>query len=130
MDQQTYKCSNSTAGNCQNNPPAGSEFWTTLVVKALNPADMATVYGGWLSSYRYRKGYLVGFATSDAVYECTTETFCQFHPTEDSNGALGWSNTFFRVPTVTPNPPVIYYDASTPHQWLTGDKVIYNSVYY
>jgi len=76
VDQQTYKCTNGTVGVCKNSPPAGSEYWTPLIVKALNPSDMPTVYGGWLAAYRYQKGYLVGILNTNDVYECTTESFC------------------------------------------------------
>jgi len=132
QDQQTYKCTNDTSGACQNNPPAGSQYWTPLVVKALNPSDMPTVYGGWIAAYRYQAGYLVGISTADTVYECTTETFCQYHPTEDAKGAFGWTATFYRIPddANSNTPPTIYYDASSPHQWLDDDVALYNGQYY
>jgi hypothetical protein len=116
IDQKTYKCINAEEGNCQNNPPAGSEYWTILVVKALNPAELGIVYNGWSAQNRYQSGDLIGFSTTDTVYKCLFEAFCQYHPTEDSNGAIGWESTFFRVPDgVAENtPPKIVFDGTKP----------------
>jgi hypothetical protein len=47
-------------------------------------------------------------------------------------GAFGWESTFYRIPTDAADniPPVIYYDGSTPHQWLQGDIAKVEDVYY
>jgi hypothetical protein len=91
----------------------------------LNPDDIGIVYDGWVAQYRYQAGDLVGFLQTDDVYECLLEAFCQYHPTEDSIGAIGWGSTFFRVPEGTSDnsPPTIYWDGRNAHQWIAGDIV-------
>jgi hypothetical protein len=40
-------------------------FWTPLIVKALNPADMPTCFGGWNDTARYQVNDLVGIESTN-----------------------------------------------------------------
>ena len=120
IDQQVYKCVNSSA-ECSNNGPGNNTYWQILVVKALNPSGIDTqVYTDWESYYRYQAGDLISDSSTDSVYECVLESFCQYSPTEDPLGAYGWDLTFYRVPDSASSkiPSTFYYTNGAAHMWI------------
>lgn len=92
---------------------------------------MPTCYGEWNSTYRYQVNDLIGFNSTNEVFECLTSSLCQYNVTTDS-GSLGWSSTFYRVPEGAEMnvPPTIYFDGSEAHQWIAGDIAKVGSTYY